>query len=62
MMDYVMSTGPLSVCVDASDWARYVVRALFTCLLAQPRLLTGNLSLSTLSLLTVGAAATKAAS
>jgi C1A family cysteine protease len=31
MMDYVMSTGPLSVCVDASDWASYQSGVVTSC-------------------------------
>ena len=31
MIDYVKSTGPLSVCVDATDWASYVKGVVSSC-------------------------------
>jgi Papain family cysteine protease len=31
MTDYVLSTGPLSICVDASDWATYQSGIVATC-------------------------------
>jgi hypothetical protein len=31
MMDYVLSTGPLSVCMDSDNWATYIDGVLTTC-------------------------------
>jgi hypothetical protein len=31
MIDYILSTGPLSICIDASNWATYTGGILSSC-------------------------------